>query len=60
MSTRDLQTLKSAALIISRTLGEVKDLQTDIQRIERDLQSTGTLKTASELQREIDQISSDM
>lgn len=60
LASRDLHTLKSAAVVISRTVGDIKDLKTDIQRLERDLQSTGTLKTVEEVQREADQISSDM
>jgi hypothetical protein len=46
--------------MITRTLGEVKDLRTDIGRLERDLESTGTLKTVEDVQHEVDQISNDM
>ena len=46
--------------MITRTLGEVKDLKTDIGRLERDLESTGTLKTVEDVQHEVDQISNDM
>lgn len=46
--------------MISRTLGETKDLSTDINRLERDLESTGTLKTVEEVQHEVDLISNNM
>ena len=58
--SRDLQTLKNAASLVSRTLDEIKDLQTDISRLERDLESTGSLKTVEEVQAEVDQLTSDM
>ena len=57
---RDLGNLKGVAAMITRTLGEVKDLKTDIGRLERDLESTGTLKTVEDVQHEVDQISNDM
>lgn len=57
---RDLGNLKGVASMISRTLGETKDLKTDINRLERDLESTGTLKTVEEVQHEVDLISNDM
>jgi DNA repair protein RAD50 len=60
LAARDLQTLKSAALIVSRTVNEIKDLQIDIQRLERDLKSSGSLKTVEEVQREADGISTEM
>jgi DNA repair protein RAD50 len=55
-----LQTLKSAASLISRSLGEIKDLKTDVGRLERDLESSGSLKTVEDVQHEVDQISADM
>lgn len=60
LASRDLQTLKSAAVIISRTATDLKDLESDIQRLERDLQSTGSLKTVDDVQREVDQITSEI
>lgn len=60
VAARDLQTLKSAASLVSRTLNEVKDLKSDITRLERDLQATGSLKTVEDVQREVDQISNEM
>ena len=57
---RDLGNLKNVASIISRTLGETKDLKSDVARLERDLESTGTLKTVEEVQHEVDLISNDM
>ncbi|WVR06574.1 hypothetical protein IAU60_003606 [Kwoniella sp. DSM 27419] len=60
IATRDLQNLKGAAALVSRTLAEVKDLRSDISRLERDLESTGSLKTVEEVQREVDQVSSEI
>jgi DNA repair protein RAD50 len=56
VATRDLQTLKSAASLVSRTLAEVRDLKTDIARLERDLEASGSLKTVEDVQREMDSI----
>nr|XP_018262086.1 DNA repair protein RAD50 [Kwoniella dejecticola CBS 10117]OBR84244.1 DNA repair protein RAD50 [Kwoniella dejecticola CBS 10117] len=60
LATRDLQNLKSAAALVGRTLSELKDLQSDITRLERDLASTGSLKTVEEVQREVDQVSNEI
>lgn len=57
---RDLGNLKGVASMITRTLSETKDLMTDISRLERDLESTGTLKTVEDVQHEVDIISNDM
>lgn len=57
---RDLGNLKGVAAMITRTLGETKDLKSDISRLERDLESTGTLKTVEDVQHEVDLISNDM
>lgn len=46
--------------MVTRTVGEIRDLKVDIQRLERDLQGSGSLKTVEEVQREVDKISSDM
>lgn len=60
VATRDLQTLKSAASLITRTLGEIRDLTSDISRLERDLEASGSLKTVEDVQREVDIISNEM
>jgi DNA repair protein RAD50 len=60
LAVRDLNTLKGAASLISRTLSEIKDLKTDILRLERDLESSGSLKTVEEVQHEVDNISNEM
>jgi hypothetical protein len=60
IAARDLQTLKGAATLVTRTLGEIKDLKSDIERLERELQSTGSLKTVEDVQQEVDQASNDM
>ncbi len=60
IGARDLQTLKSAAALVTRNLGEIKDLQSDIARLERDLEGTGSLKTVEDVQREVDQLSNHM
>lgn len=60
VATRDLQTLKSAASMVTRTLGEISDLKSDIGRLEKDLEASGSLKTVEDVQREVEQISSEM
>ncbi|GFZ50594.1 Hydrolase acting on acid anhydrides [Saitozyma sp. JCM 24511] len=60
IAARDLQTLKGAATLVTRTLSEVKDLKSDIERLERELQSTGSLKTVEDVQQEVDQASNDI
>ena len=60
LAVRDLQTLKGAAALVTRTLGEVKDLKADIQRLERDLESSGSLKTVEEVQADVDRITNEM
>ncbi|KAK4689016.1 DNA repair protein RAD50, partial [Tremellales sp. Uapishka_1] len=59
-ASRDLQTLKGAASNLSRVLGEVQDLKSDIERLERDLHSSGSLKTVEEVQREVDLVNTDI
>ncbi|OCF37294.1 DNA repair protein RAD50 [Kwoniella heveanensis BCC8398] len=60
IASRDLQNLRNAAALVSRTLAEVKDLRSDILRLERDLESTGSLKTVEEVQKEVDQVSNEI
>ncbi len=60
IAARDLQTLKSAAVLVSRNLGEIEDLKSDLARLERELESTGSLKTVDDVQREVDQIANEM
>ena len=57
---RDLQTLKGAASLVTRNIGEIEDLKADISRLERDLESSGSLKTIEDVQREVDQASNEM
>lgn len=60
LGARDLQTLKGAAALVTRNLSEIKDLESDLARLERDLESTGSLKTVEDVQREVDQVSNEM
>lgn len=60
LAVRDLQTLKGAAALVTRTLGEIKDLKGEVSRLERDLESTGSLKTVDEVQQEVTTISNEM
>jgi len=60
IAVRDLSTLKSAASFLTRILGEIKELKVDIARLERDLESSGSLKTVEEVQQEVDALSNDM
>ncbi|EKC98002.1 hypothetical protein A1Q2_07799 [Trichosporon asahii var. asahii CBS 8904] len=57
LATRDLQNMRSAATVVTRTVGEIKDLKIDVQRLERDLQGSGSVKTVEEVQREREQSS---
>lgn len=59
-AARDLVTLKSAAAIIARAAGDIKDLKSDIQRLERDLEASGSLKTVDEVQQDIDNMAAEM
>lgn len=45
---------------MTRTVGEMKDLKAEIESLERQLASSGSLKTLDEVEREIDVISNDM
>lgn len=60
LASRDLQNMRSAATVVTRTVGEIKDLKVDIQRLERELHGTGSLKTVEDVQRELDKLSSEM
>ena len=60
LATRDLQNMRSAATVVTRTVGEIKDLKIDVQRLERDLQGSGSVKTVEEVQREVDKLSNEM
>jgi DNA repair protein RAD50 len=60
LAVRDLHSIKSAAVIMTRLVGEIDDLTASVQRLERDLQSTGSLKTVDDVQREIEQIANEM
>jgi DNA repair protein RAD50 len=60
LAARDLQTLKNAAAIISRTFAEIRDLKSDITKLERDLESSGSLKTVEEVQAELDALTSEV
>ncbi|ORX37164.1 hypothetical protein BD324DRAFT_625039 [Kockovaella imperatae] len=60
LAVRDLQTLKSAATLVSRTLGEITDLAADVARLERDLEGSGSLKTVEEVQHEVDLLSAEI
>lgn len=60
LACRDLQTLKSAAAIMTRTVSELKDNKADIERLERALQSSGSLKTVEDVQHEVEIVSNAM
>lgn len=60
IGARDLQTLKGAASLVTRNLSEIKDLTSDISRLERELESTGSVKTVEDVQREVDQVTNEM
>lgn len=45
---------------MTRLVGEIDDLRASVQHLERDLQSTGSLKTVDDVQCEIEQIANEM
>jgi DNA repair protein RAD50 len=57
---RDLQTLKGAAVQVTKALSDMRDLRTGISQLERDLQSSGSLKTVDEVQAESDTVNEEM
>lgn len=54
--SRDLQNMKSAAQTISKNISDALRLQGDIARTEALLEASGSLKTADDVQREIEAI----
>jgi DNA repair protein RAD50 len=57
---RDLQTLKGAAVQVTKALSDMRDLRTGISQLERDLKSSGSLKTVDEVQAESDTVNEEM
>ncbi|GMK53777.1 hypothetical protein CspeluHIS016_0103630 [Cutaneotrichosporon spelunceum] len=60
LAVRDLHAIKSAAAIMTRLVDEIDDLKASVQRLERDLQSTGSVKTVDDVQSEIEQIANEI
>ena len=50
---RDLESLKAVALEVERVLSEIREAKRDVQDLERQLQSTGSARTADDVQTEI-------
>jgi hypothetical protein len=48
-----LESLKAAALEVERVLSEIREANRDVQDLERQLQSTGSARTADDVQTEI-------
>lgn len=54
---KDLEALKQAAIILSRTSSSIDELTQEIASLERDLSKTGSTKTAAQLKEELDELS---
>ncbi|ODN93462.1 DNA repair protein RAD50 [Cryptococcus wingfieldii CBS 7118] len=54
---KELQSLKSAGMVINRLHNEALELQDAVGRLKRELESSGSMKTVDEVQKEIDAIS---
>ena len=57
---RELESLKLVATDISRLLSETKDLSRDVQSLERQLESSGSARTADDVQDELAKLGNDM
>jgi DNA repair protein RAD50 len=55
-SLRDINQLKTIAIVVTRNLREAEDITSEISGLERDLDSTGTTRTIQDVQREIKDI----
>ena len=51
---REIASLKKAASDVSRLLKETTALSRDVEGLENDLLSTGTMRTSGDVQKEID------
>ncbi|WVQ73482.1 hypothetical protein IAR50_003054 [Cryptococcus sp. DSM 104548] len=54
---KDLQSLKSAGMVINRLHNEALELREAVEKLKRELESSGSMKTVDEVQKEIDTIS---
>ena len=57
---RQLDSLKLVATDVSRMVSEVKDLARDVQSLERPLESSGSARTADDVQLEIGKLGQEM
>lgn len=57
---REISTLRQHAAAISKNQSEMERLKTEIANLEEELSSTGSSKTADDVQTELDALSTDM
>ena len=57
---KDLVVLKQHAINVARTQKDIEGLQSDIVALETELATTGSSRTADDVQLEIDELSSQM
>ena len=57
---RDVTTLKQHAAAITKNQSEIERLKTEITNLEEELSSTGSTKTADDVQGELDALSNEM
>lgn len=57
---RDIATLKQHGATITKNQSEIERLKTEIANLEEELSSTGSSKTADDVQTELDTLSNEM
>jgi DNA repair protein RAD50 len=59
-AVRDITQLRAIAAIVARNLREAEDISSEISSLERDLNSSGSTRTVSDVRREINDLSTKM
>ena len=54
---KELQALKTHGMFVSRTRQDIEQVQKEIEAISRELQATGSLRTTTEVQADLDELS---
>lgn len=57
---RELESLKGVANDVNRMMSETQDLKHDVENLERQLESSGSARTADDVQAELQQLGSTM
>jgi DNA repair protein RAD50 len=59
-AVRDITQLRAIAAIVARNLREAEDISSEISSLERDLNSSGSTRTVSDVRREIKDLTTKM